>query len=118
MQTPNEPCDQVRGGAAEAAPYRDLAAAIIWLRSNRQADILGFEGDSKYERTLLRERRLDGSRKVSYDAPSGDTSATVDCYAALRCDFELPHMYRHSFPLMAPGRARRHFQRFGSAGEA
>ena len=48
---------------------------------------LGLQSDPKYPevvRCILNEQRPDGSWEVYYDAPAGDISATVECYAALR----------------------------------
>lgn len=47
----------------------------------------GIEDDPKYPevvRCILSEQRPDGSWEVYHDAPAGDLSATVECYAALR----------------------------------
>jgi len=48
---------------------------------------LGISDDPKYPevvRSILSEQRPDGSWEVFHDAPAGDVSATVECYAALR----------------------------------
>ena len=47
----------------------------------------GLQDDPKYPevvRCILNEQRPDGSWEVYHDAPMGDISATVECYAALR----------------------------------
>lgn len=47
----------------------------------------GLQSDPKYPEVvacILREQRDDGSWEVYHDAPAGDISATVECYAALR----------------------------------
>lgn len=47
----------------------------------------GLQDDPKYPhvvRSILSEQRADGSWEVYHDAPAGDISATVECYAALR----------------------------------
>lgn len=47
----------------------------------------GLQDDPKYPhvvRCIQNEQRPDGSWEVYYDAPAGDISATVECYAALR----------------------------------
>ena len=48
---------------------------------------LGISDDPKSPevvRSILSEQRPDGSWEVFHDAPAGDVSATVECYAALR----------------------------------
>ncbi len=48
---------------------------------------LGIDDDPKHPevvRSILSEQRADGSWEVFYEAPAGDLSATVECYAALR----------------------------------
>jgi len=48
---------------------------------------LGIDDDPKYPevvRSILSEQRSDGSWEVYHEAPAGDVSATVECYAALR----------------------------------
>ncbi|MFB3829391.1 MAG: squalene--hopene cyclase [Bryobacteraceae bacterium] len=48
---------------------------------------LGVEDDPKYEgvvRAILKRQRTDGSWETFRNAPEGDISATVECYAALR----------------------------------
>jgi len=47
---------------------------------------LGISDDPKSPevvRSILSEQRPDGSWEVFHDAPAGDVSATVECYAAL-----------------------------------
>jgi squalene-hopene/tetraprenyl-beta-curcumene cyclase len=49
---------------------------------------LGIEDDPKYRGVvcaIVEQQRPDGSWGVFYSAPEGEISATVECYAALRC---------------------------------
>jgi squalene-hopene/tetraprenyl-beta-curcumene cyclase len=50
--------------------------------------ILGVRNDPKLQPVvhgILEQQRADGSWGVFYEAPTGEVSATVECYAALRC---------------------------------
>lgn len=89
---------------------RGLARAVDWLLGQQQPDgywvgalesnasmeaewllamhFLGVDDDPKYPgvvRAILHSQRADGSWEVFHDAPNGDLSVTVECYAALRC---------------------------------
>ncbi len=86
-----------------------IANGVNWLRNNQHEDghwvgflktnstieaewilamyFLGIKDDPKYTgvlKTIVNEQREDGSWEVYKNAPSGDISATVECYAALR----------------------------------
>lgn len=87
-----------------------LDRSISWLKENQKPDgywvgrletnctmeaewilgmhFLGVHDDPKYDRVvgaILEQQRPDGSWAVFYGAPAGEISATIECYAALRC---------------------------------
>jgi squalene-hopene/tetraprenyl-beta-curcumene cyclase len=87
-----------------------ISAAVEWLRGNQREDghwvgrletnstmeaewvlamrFLGVKDDPKHAgvvKAIEDQQRPDGSWGVFYGAPDGDLSATVECYAALRC---------------------------------
>lgn len=89
---------------------RAIASAVGWLERNQERQgfwvgklesnssieaewilalhFLGAKDDRKVEglvRGILKKQRADGSWEIFYEAPAGDISTTVECYAALRC---------------------------------
>lgn len=88
---------------------KGIGKAVAWLRGEQHEDghwvgflktnssieaewiiamyILGIGNDPKYPevvRTIINEQRTDGSWEVYNNAPAGEISATVECYAALK----------------------------------
>jgi squalene-hopene/tetraprenyl-beta-curcumene cyclase len=70
---------------------------------------LGVKGDPKYRgvvQAILNEQRSDGAWENFHEAPAGDISTTVECYAALRaagCDPEAEHMVRAKAWILSHG---------------
>ncbi|MGE0488151.1 MAG: squalene--hopene cyclase [Vulcanimicrobiota bacterium] len=88
---------------------KSISKAVDWLEANQTEEgywagflqtnstmeaewvlamhFLGITDDPKYDsvvRCILNMQREDGSWEVYHEAPAGDLSATVECYAALR----------------------------------